>query len=87
MDLILVSLDTEAPGRVVGRFLARHGVDFPTYRNSSADQAFVRAIHPDWDGSIPATLVHGADRELSAFLVGRHSRAELDAAVRTALGG
>ena len=83
--LLLVSADFDdqlAPARA---FLRSQGVTDTSWIKSEADQAFIDAIHPDWSGALPATLVFDRNGRLSAFWEGGADSARFEAAVRRAL--
>jgi thiol-disulfide isomerase/thioredoxin len=63
--LLLVSADFDTELPAVRRFLAAHGVDFPTLIKNDADMKFINGLEPRWSGAIPATILYdGSGRKL-----------------------
>lgn len=67
LRLVLVSADFESAVPEAERFLRGEGVDFPTWRKVGDDMAFIRAVHPDWTGSLPATVLYDDSGEVRWF--------------------
>lgn len=68
MELIFVSLDFQSDIEEVRRFLAEQRVDFETFIKKQPDGDFIKAMHPEWSGAIPVTLVYNAKAELKYFI-------------------
>ena len=49
-------------------------MDFPTYLRVGKDDPFLRAVHADWDGALPATLVYDRKGRVRTCHVGRTDR-------------
>jgi thiol-disulfide isomerase/thioredoxin len=58
LRLVLVSADFEDNADAARAFLARHGVDFPSYLKTGADMEFIDALSPQWSGALPATFIY-----------------------------
>ena len=58
LRLVLVSADFEDNADAARAFLARQGVDFPSYLKTGADMEFIDALSPKWSGALPATFVY-----------------------------
>jgi len=64
LRLLFVSADDEENMAAVKRFLAKQGVDYPTYLKAEQDMEFINGLEPRWDGALPATLLYdGAGRQ------------------------
>lgn len=85
--LVLVTTDLREDLPAAREYLARQGVDFPSYVKNQSDMEFINGIHEPWSGSIPATLVYDARGRLVTFIEGEASEQEFRDAVRQALGG
>ncbi|MCS7049176.1 MAG: TlpA family protein disulfide reductase [Verrucomicrobiae bacterium] len=85
LKVLFVSWDTEP--RVAQEFLARQGVDFPSYlkAETESDTAFIDAIDPRWSGAFPATLIYDRSRTVRVLWEGKRSYAEFESAVRQVL--
>lgn len=69
VTLLLVSGDMSGESATVRDFLATQGVDFRTFLKSEADEAFINALDPAWNGALPATFVYdGSGHRLHSFL-------------------
>ena len=86
--VVLVSVDSARSGTVeVPKFLSQLKVPFVCWLAKTHDpQDFIDAVDPNWDGSVPYTIVYGRDGRPSAKLAGRQSVETLTGAVRKALG-
>ena len=73
-ELILVSADDPDIARTkIERTLKDLGVDFPSYINTSGDEAFIDALSPEWSGALPTSFVYDPEGKLTDILVGRQS--------------
>jgi thiol-disulfide isomerase/thioredoxin len=87
-DLVVVGVnfDDEADRNVRRRFLERHKPAFANYRvKADIHGPFVRAVHPEWRGSIPATFVYDREGRLAARLFGEQKRPQFERAIQAAL--
>jgi thiol-disulfide isomerase/thioredoxin len=82
LKVLLVSADMESDLPQVKKFLAEHGVNFPTYLQAEKDQEFVNGIEPRWTGAIPATFIYDGTGKLSEFWERKASYAEFEQEVR-----
>ncbi len=87
LRLLLVSADFPEDREEARAFLARAGVDFPTYLKSGDDRAFIDGLDPGWSGALPATFVYDAAGKLRHSRVGKSTYAELKERVLEALEG
>jgi thiol-disulfide isomerase/thioredoxin len=71
LELVLVSADFDDQLPVARRFLADHGVDFPTYLKTGDDMKFIDAFSPRWSGAIPATFIYDGRGRMRYFHEGR----------------
>ncbi len=58
---IFVSADFASQRADAAKLLEDKGAKLPCYFKHGKDQAFIEALHPDWNGTLPATFVF--DRE------------------------
>lgn len=86
--VVLVSVDTSRNASVdVPKFLAELKVPFVCWLAKTHDpQDFIDAVDPNWDGSLPYTIVYGPDGKAAAKLAGRQTVASFSEAVKKALG-
>lgn len=75
---LFLSADFEDDRDDVLDFLASQSVSFETYLRAGDDHAFIDAIHPDWGGTLPATLVLNSHRDVLLFREGAITFDELD---------
>jgi len=84
--VIGVSLDDDGEITLVRRFLARTRPVFSNYRKRPGnEQAFIETVNPQWSGAIPATFFYAPDGRETKRLVGEHTRAEFEEAIRALL--
>lgn len=82
-----ISLDEDAEITLVRHFLARYKPVFPNYRIRPGNaEEFANAVDPKWRGAIPATFFYSRDGRELGQLIGEHSRAEFERAIRAVLG-
>jgi thiol-disulfide isomerase/thioredoxin len=88
LKVVGISLDQDGDSDriLMRRFLARYKPIFPNYRKKKGEEdAFVQAVLPGWNGSIPATFFYSKDGQQIGHLAGASDRETYDAAIRTLL--
>ncbi len=83
--LMLVSTDFDDQIATVRRFLATHAVDETTFIKTGDDNTFINALHADWSGALPATLVFDRSGRLTDFWEGAADENRFEHAVIAAL--
>jgi len=83
LEVIMVSTDdTDDIDSLVAPALAKAGVAFPTYILAPGmEDAFIRSLHPDWSGALPATFVTARGTGRSEWFVGGRSHDDFRRAV------
>jgi thiol-disulfide isomerase/thioredoxin len=82
LRLVLVSADFEDNAGAAREFLARHGVDFPSYLKTGADMEFIDALSPKWSGALPATFIYDGAGSLRDSWEGEATYETLAARIR-----
>jgi thiol-disulfide isomerase/thioredoxin len=83
--MVLVSADFDDTVPQARAFLARHGVDFPSYQKTGDDMVFINTLDSLWSGALPATFLYdGAGRKVRSW-EGRQSYETLSREVRDLL--
>jgi thiol-disulfide isomerase/thioredoxin len=86
LKVVGVSLDQDGDLILMRRFLARYKPIFPNYRKKKGEEdAFVQAVMPGWNGSIPASVFIAKDGRQVGHLVGAGDRETYEAAIRMLL--
>ncbi len=87
LRLVLVSgdFDTDRPEAL--RFLAAHGVDFPSFIKDGGDMEFIDGLDPRWSGALPATFLYDSAGRLRRFWEGKADHATLERRVRDVVSG
>ncbi len=81
-----VSLDEDAEMGLVRSFLRRHQPVFLNVRKKPGpDEPFINSVNPQWRGTIPAAFFYGRDGRQFKFLVGEHTREELEKTIQELL--
>ncbi len=87
-DLDLIMISTDDPDDIdslVAPALSKAGVKFRTYILATGDDdAFIRSLHPDWTGALPATFITdrtSGGETTSTWFVGERSYDDLRAEV------
>jgi thiol-disulfide isomerase/thioredoxin len=85
--VLLVSADVETELANVKKFLAKQGVDFPTYMKAEKDMEFINGIEPRWTGALPATVIYDGSGKVRQFWEGKASYREFEQKVLEILNG
>ncbi len=86
LKVVGVDLDQDGDLILMRRFLARYKPIFPNYRKKQGgEDAFVQAVLPGWNGSIPASVFYSKDGTQIGSFVGAGSREKYEAAIRMLL--
>jgi len=86
LKVVGVSLDQDGDLILMRRFLTRYKPVFPNYRKKKGgEDAFVQAVMPGWNGSIPASVFYGKDGKQVGHFVGAGDRETYEAAIKTLL--
>jgi thiol-disulfide isomerase/thioredoxin len=86
LKVVGVSLDQDGDLILMRRFLARYKPVFPNYRKKKGEEdAFVQAVLPGWNGSIPASFFYAKDGKQVGHLVGAGDHDTYEAAIKMLL--
>jgi thiol-disulfide isomerase/thioredoxin len=85
LRVIFVSADFDSELPAVKRFLAQHGVDWPTYLKAEADMEFISGLDERWTGAIPATFIYDDRGTLHHFIEGKVSYEQIERKVQDVL--
>jgi thiol-disulfide isomerase/thioredoxin len=86
LKVVGVSLDQDGDLILMRRFLARYKPVFPNYRKKKGEEdAFVQAVLPGWNGSIPASFFYAKDGKQIGHLVGAGDHETYEAAIKMLL--
>ena len=58
LAVVLISADFPEDQPRVDAFLRDMGVTWQTYLKDGKDEPFILAVHPDWTGAMPATVIY-----------------------------
>ena len=86
LRLVLVSADFDDAAPAARKFLAKQGVDFPTFIKNGDDMEFINAMDPAWTGALPATFLYDGTGRRLRFWEGRQTYRTLERAARAVLG-
>ena len=86
LKVVGVSLDQDGDLILMRRFLARYKPVFPNYRKKKGEEdAFVQAVIPGWNGSIPASVFYGKDGQQAGHFFGAGDHDKYEAAIKALL--
>jgi len=86
LKVVGVSLDQDGDLILMRRFLARYKPVFPNYRKKKGEEdAFVQAVLPGWNGSIPASVFYGRDGQQVGHFFGAGDHDKYEAAIKALL--
>ena len=89
LAVVLVSLDSQKTGPTqVPKFLKEQKVPFVSWLAKTRDpQDFIDAVDPNWDGSLPYTMIYDRGGKIAARLSGLQTEASFAEAIRKVVGG
>lgn len=74
VELTMVSTDDpDDLDSLVVPTLRRLGVEFETYILDDDADRFIRVMHPDWSGALPASFIYDRDGSLAGWFYGERS--------------
>src|SRR5216684_2047842 len=83
LKVVGVSLDDDGDLILMRRFIARYKPVFPNYRKKKGEEdAFVQAVLPGWNGSIPASVFYAKDGQQIGHFVGAGDHDTYEAAIK-----
>ena len=86
LQVVGVSLDQDGDLILMRRFLARYKPIFPNYRKKKGEEdAFVQAVWPGWNGSLPASVFYAKDGQQVGHFVGAGDHDRYEAAIKSLL--
>lgn len=86
LAVVLVSLDTKRTAASVPKLLDQRKVPFVCWLAKSPDpQVFIDAVDPNWDGTLPYTVVYDRKGSPAVKLTGQQTEASFAGAIRKAL--
>jgi len=86
LKVVGVSLDQDGDLILMRRFLARYKPIFPNYRKKKGEEdAFVQAVLPGWNGSLPASVFYAKDGQQIGHFIGAGNHDSYEAAIKTLL--
>jgi thiol-disulfide isomerase/thioredoxin len=86
LRVVGVDLDQDGDLILMRRFIARYKPVFPNYRKKAGgEDAFVEAVLPGWNGTIPASFFYAKDGRQIGHLVGASSKDTYEAAIHSLL--
>src|SRR5438477_4133557 len=89
LKVVGVSMDDDGDLILMRRFLARYKPVFPNYRKKAGEDAdfrqFTRTVLPSWNGSLPATFLHGIHGRQAEHMLRDGPWDACESAIRTLL--
>lgn len=86
LKVVGVSFDQDGDIILMRRFLARYKPVFPNYRKKKGEEdAFVQAVFPGWNGSLPASVFYAKDGQQIGHLIGAGDHDTYEAAIKKLL--
>ncbi len=82
LDLVLISLDRADRPEPLRAFLRSLHAPGSLVVAAGDPQSFIDSVDKKWDGTLPLTIVYGADGRIAKRLLGGQSRADLDSAFK-----
>ena len=83
---VTVTIDSPAELSYAEKFLRKSASPFPAYYRQSKDaDAWVRNVHPQWTGTLPALFLYDRSGKMARTFIGATPIATLEGAVRELL--
>ena len=89
LDVVLVTISADEPEQeaTAAAFLERVGAPASRFiKRTEDDQTFIDTVDKKWSGALPALFLYDASGKLTASFIGESEPAEIEAAVRKAMG-
>lgn len=67
LGLVLIAADAPRNRDSALSFLRERGAPLPSWFKRGPDDPFVRAVHPEWTGALPATFLYDQERRVRHF--------------------
>lgn len=77
VSLMFVSTDFDSERDEAVRFLREQNADLPSYIKVGPDDAFINAVHPEWNGALPATVIFDRNGDRVKSWMGKVKEEEL----------
>lgn len=74
LALVLISTDAPAAQPEARALLESLQAPLPTYVKEGSDEAFITALHPEWNGTLPATFLYAPDGACVGYFEGELDR-------------
>jgi len=87
LGLVLIAADPPSNRSEALSFLQAQGAPLPSWFETGSDDAFIRALHEEWSGNLPATLLLDDERHVRHFWDGPVDAETLRPAIDALLGG
>jgi thiol-disulfide isomerase/thioredoxin len=88
LHVVGVNLDQDGDLILMRRFIARYKPIFPNYRKKAGgEEAFLGAVFPGWNGSLPASVFYAKDGRQVGHFVGARDHDTYETAIRELLAG
>jgi thiol-disulfide isomerase/thioredoxin len=84
---MFVSVDFSAQREEAGKLIGGTGVQAPTYFRKGKDEPFIEALHPDWNGTLPATMIFDRAGKRLRFWQGELTEEDLVGALESLASG
>jgi thiol-disulfide isomerase/thioredoxin len=86
LKVVGVNLDEDGDLILMRRFLARYKPIFPNYRKKKGEEdAFMQAVLPGWNRSIPASFFYAKDGQQIGHFIGAGDHDTYEAAIKMLL--
>jgi len=85
LGVLFVSADPRSQRAAALSFLREQGAPLPSYIKVGSDDAFIHALHPEWSGSLPATMLFDDRRRPRALWEERVDRLTLSGPIERLL--
>jgi thiol-disulfide isomerase/thioredoxin len=67
LGLVFIAADAPSNRDAARALLEERGASLPSFFKRGPDDAFIRALHPEWTGALPATLLFDRERRVRRF--------------------
>lgn len=85
LGTMFISMDTSGTRADALRFMVEQNAPSPSYIRVGRDADFIPAMHEDWSGTLPATILFNQSRQPQHVWVGEAPMDELERAVQRML--
>lgn len=85
LEVMFISGDFPKDTSRVKSFLENQGVDYDTYLKAGSEFTFIEALHPEWSGALPFTVIYNKDGQEVGYWENKADSVIFDSYIKKAI--